>query len=352
METKLIRHIEDQDWQAANLVSDKSLFNPFTKDQLKVIREHAIQLNQWKKANWKWHNFINITVLLGILFSDAIILFYWGPLLTEKINLVFSILVCGVLHSFLAYSLVNFSLHEGAAHGAIITVKGPLTKFLSVLANNSCRLYFADPQFYEVNHQLHHQKFATREDGAFSNFVGSRRILKSLLPFAMLLNMTDYKIHSGMKWSKSRFLSAGIGGIYFIVYFILALRRVNLAYAIMTLGLLGTWIGFVLDRFRESSEHCLMPLNTFNGSRSLGVGFWAMLIGGGPWGQPCHLSHHLAPQLTWYHQVQLHHVLLEVMTEDQKKFFIMEEKYSSFPQFWGHVIKEIRTIETQISAAP
>lgn len=204
------------------------------------------------------------------------------------------------------------------------------------------------PIFYEINHQLHHQKFATKEDGAFSNFVGRWRILKSLMPFAMLFNITDYKIHSGLMWTKSRFFSAFVGAVYFLMYFVLAVKKVNFVYAVMTLGFLGTWVGFVLDRFRESSEHCLMPLNTLNGSRSLGVGFWAMLIGGGPWGQPCHLSHHLAPQLTWYHQIQLHYVLLGIMTKEQKDFFIMEEAFSSFPQFWQKTMSQIKIAEQEV----
>lgn len=348
MKQKLVRYIDEKDWQAAQLVTRTASLQSFSKDQLTFIRFEAHKMYDWKKRHWKLHNLINVSVLLGILISDAVIVLSWGPWLAQELNLIFAIVFCGLIHSFLAYSLVNFSLHEGAAHDAIISVKGPISKFLSKLANNSCRLYFSDPVFYEINHQLHHQKFASKEDGAFSNFVGSRRILKSLMPFAMLFNLTDYKIHSGMKWTKSRFLSAVVGGIYFLTYFALAARQVNFIYALMTLGFLGTWIGFVLDRFRESSEHCLMPLNTLNGSRSLGVGFWAMLIGGGPWGQPCHLSHHLAPQLTWYHQIQLHFVLLEIMTKEQKDFFIMEEGFSNFPSFWQQTMKKIKSAEQEI----
>lgn len=348
MKQELIRRIDEKDWLAAKQVTQSISFQSFTKEQLTYLRCEAQTMNQWKKSHWKTHNLINTLVLLGILISDAVIVLSWGPWLAQQVNIFVAIALCGLIHSFLAYSLVNFSLHEGAAHDAIITVKGPISKLLAIMANNSCRLFFADPIFYETNHQLHHQKFASKEDGAFSNFVGSRRILKSLIPFAMLFNLTDYKIHSGMKWTKSRFTSAVIGGSYFLIYFVLAVRQVNFIYALMTLGFLGTWIGFVLDRFRESSEHCLMPLNTLNGSRSLGVGFWAMLVGGGPWGQPCHLSHHLAPQLTWYHQIQLHYILLNIMTKQQKEFFVMEEGFSSFPQFWKNIMKQIKSTEQDI----
>ncbi len=49
-----------------------------------------------------------------------------------------------------------------------------------------------------------------------------------------------------------------------------------------------------------------MPLDNANGSRSFGLGFWGLLVGGGPWGSPCHWEHHLVPSLPWYQQLILH----------------------------------------------
>ncbi len=62
-------------------------------------------------------------------------------------------------------------------------------------------------------------------------------------------------------------------------------------------------VGFYLDRVRQFTEHNLMPLDNPNGSRSFGIGFWGLLVGGGPWGSPCHWEHHLVPSLPWYQQL-------------------------------------------------
>lgn len=49
MKQKLTRRIDENDWQAAKLVSQKISVKPFTKEQLTYVRE-AQKMNQWKKS--------------------------------------------------------------------------------------------------------------------------------------------------------------------------------------------------------------------------------------------------------------------------------------------------------------
>jgi fatty acid desaturase len=87
-------------------------------------------------------------------------------------------------------------------------------------------------------------------------------------------------------------------------------------------------VGFYLDRLRQYTEHNLMPLESTSGARSLGVGFWGILVGGGPWGQPCHMAHHLVPSIPWYQQILLHRYIAWLLTLDQRKQFLL-------PPFFG-----------------
>ena len=49
-----------------------------------------------------------------------------------------------------------------------------------------------------------------------------------------------------------------------------------------------------------------------------------MLIGGGPWGQPCHWEHHLMASLTWYHQLVLHRFVVRQLSPAQRKQFLIQ----------------------------
>jgi hypothetical protein len=77
----------------------------------------------------------------------------------------------------------------------------------------------------------------------------------------------------------------------------------------------------VLDRTRESIEHCNMPADVKFGSWEMGLSPVALLIGGGPWGQPCHFSHHIAPEFSWYQQILLHIKLKEILPQKFAKGF-------------------------------
>jgi fatty acid desaturase len=67
-----------------------------------------------------------------------------------------------------------------------------------------------------------------------------------------------------------------------------------------------------------------MPLDNREGARSFGVGFWGLLIGGGPWGQPCHWVHHLVASVPWYQQIRLHFYIQGLLTETQKRQFLLQ----------------------------
>jgi fatty acid desaturase len=66
-----------------------------------------------------------------------------------------------------------------------------------------------------------------------------------------------------------------------------------------------------------------MPSGRYNSARSMGYGFWGLLIGGGPWGQPCHQVHHLFPGLAWYNQLRMHNRFVRALTQEQKERFLL-----------------------------
>ena len=47
----------------------------------------------------------------------------------------------------------------------------------------------------------------------------------------------------------------------------------------------------------------------------------SMIICGGPWGQPYHFAHHIAPNLNWYQQILLGNKINNLLTPEQKSFF-------------------------------
>jgi fatty acid desaturase len=102
------------------------------------------------------------------------------------------------------------------------------------------------------------------------------------------------------------------------------LQRYSLLTVLVALVLVFPNFGFWLDRLRQYTEHNVMPLNAVDGARDLGNGFWGMLIGGGPWGQPCHWTHHLMPGIPWYNQLRLHGFVKNILTDEQKDVFLLK----------------------------
>jgi fatty acid desaturase len=326
-----MRPISKEEWLAAETLGRVDFPDGLRVDQIRLIRSWAAERVGRQRQNVFWHNLLNTAVLILLLASDISTIWLFPRLFDiGEYGIWAAGLLAALVHGTLAYSMVVFSLHEGAAHDLIILGKGPTTTALRIFASNLCRLFFADPIFYKSNHLLHHSKFATQEDGAFSNFVSPRRILISLLPFVHLVSLSDYQIHKATGVTRSRLWTALLSILYALALAYIAVTQGGWMFAILSVGFLGPWIGFSLDRLRESSEHSLMPLHIYNGSRDLGTSVWAFWIGGGPWGQPCHLSHHLGPGLAWYNQIRLHSYLRKTLEPRQQQALMMQGSYPRF----------------------
>ncbi len=289
-----------------------SRFPFFSDAQLAAIRGEARRLDQWVKQHVALHDALNTFVMASLLALDVMAI------------LRLPILLAIAAHGYIMYGLTNMSLHEGAGHNGLIRGKGRLAALLRVAANNLCRLFFADPEFYRSRHVFHHAKFGTAEDGAFTNIVLPHRFLLCLLPLAGVMPFVDYKIHAGETYTKSRALSDASSVAYLgVLAAMIGVHEGDWQRSLFVLVLGGPWLAFVLDRLRETTEHQLMPTHAQNGARSFGPGLWGFLIGGGAWGQPCHLMHHLAPGLPWYMQLRLHGRVAGLMTEAQRRAFLL-----------------------------
>lgn len=82
---------------------------------------------------------------------------------------------------------------------------------------------------------------------------------------------------------------------------------------------------FVLNALRKYVEYNLLPGGE-SSHRSLGTGFWATLVGGGPWGQSCSLIQKLCPHLPWYGRIMGHYKLSELLDSEQKRALMPLEK--------------------------
>jgi len=205
------------------------------------------------------------------------------------------------------------------------------------IASNLCRIASAEPQYFARYHLPHHLKFGTEEDGEFLNFVVPRRYWLSLLPLAAITNFNDFVIHRPPSYTRSRLVSVAMALTYNLTYAWLMWRAFGWVVPVVMLVLLPH-VGFYLDRLRQFTEHNLMPLENDNGARSLGLGFWGMLLGGGPWGSPCHLEHHLAVGLPWFGQLLLHVHLRTVLTPRQREQFLLQPVIG-WPKLWWGIMR-------------
>lgn len=227
-------------------------------------------------------------------------------------------LVFGVAHGFLGYSYVVYTLHLGAGHR--LFGEGWLRR----LAFHSSRLLFADPLQYREAHLRHHRSLGQKEDGAFTHYVLPARIIKSMLPGAGVLFPNDYKIHHGETYTLSR-LQSDLIGLSFLGFEVWIVSPYHAWYwTVLALAFVAPWIGSILDRTRESIEHQLMPSDNQYGTREFGMNFWGLLWGGGPWGQPCHFSHHFAPDLNWLDQIRLHRYFRKTLRPEMLEYFGFE----------------------------
>jgi len=299
---------------------------PLTPDQLQAIDLKAKQLLKESISHPTRHNLLGISVILLLLVID---------MLSFTLSGTTGLVVMTVVHGFILYSLTNYTMHEGAGHKRII-LGNPTLAFL---VNNVSRLYFADPEHYKLGHPSHHQHLGTANDMAFTQMVEPKRIAKSFLPGAGLFEFNDYKIHSGDTWTKSKITSLVIGLSFSAVLFFIGKDHQSPAMLIFMLLVGAPWISFSLDRLRESSEHMLVHSDDLPEARELGNTFWGYVVGGGPWGQPCHLSHHIATSLTWYQQLRLSNSITKIMTLEQRKHFFVEDGFLGYPKKFIQLMK-------------
>lgn len=275
-------------------------------------------------------------------FPFAVLAAAWGMniffLVPSLTSIPAKIFLFGFGHGLVGYGWVVYALHEGAGHRLFV---GPtrMQAILRGLAFHASRLKFADPVYYAEVHRTHHRHLGNERDGAFTHYVQGSRILRSLLPGAGILFPNDYKIHQAENYTRSRAMSDVVGGAWLAFEVYLLSANLPWAWALFAIVFVSTWFGMVLDRLRESIEHQWMATSPIWGSRELGLGPLAMLVGGGPWGQPCHFSHHLAPDLTWYQQLWLHRELREVLNPQQAAF--IDYGASSAQVLWNAIRRQV-----------
>jgi len=333
---------------ASKLYQQEHPFPSLTKSQMQKIHSKE---NDYFKQTLKHpylHNAVSVTILLFLLSQTFLIPLVYVPFSVSLLSGIFPLLLAqgivllfwGLIYGWIGYSAVIYTIHEGAAHNRIIFVRGGGTRILNFLANNFSRLYFGDPVYYREAHLRHHQYFGTEQDGAFTNFVYPKRYWTSLIPFAGMLNFNDYRIHTGQKFTKSRAVTDVLSSILCLITLGIMIGQ-GQGWIFSPLFILGVgyWFSFNLDRLRETTEHNLMPTDSVNGVRNFGCGFWGLLVGGGPWGQPCHLSHHLGSMLPWYSQNRLYWDIKKVLSPKQKEAFLLDGSFWAYPRLLVKILK-------------
>jgi fatty acid desaturase len=303
--------------------ANKSDIPAFTSEQEEQIKAAILIARDYAKNNPTIHFLLQLFPYL-VLFSAWLFVILLLPRLIE--NTLVLTLVLGALHGMIGYQWVIYGMHEGAGHGLFRKRNSQIEKLFNWLAFHSCRLFMADPEFYAKAHKTHHRYLGTIEDQAQTNYVHTRRVLISLLPGAGILFPNDYRIHKGDDLSFSLVVSGLIGGARLALEISLLANYLHWSLVILAFGLIGPWIGLSLDRIRESIEHHLMPADKVWGTRELGLSFMALVIAGGPWGQPCHFTHHLAQDLNWYQQLLLHKKLKTILSSSQQDFISFRHK--------------------------
>jgi hypothetical protein len=318
----------------------------FTPEQLRAIQTEVKSLREFADRHPILSDLAALLPFIALLSAWTFLIFIL-PALVGSRALLFVLLFMG--HGFIGYSWVIYGIHEGAGHGLFRNRKNPLHRLLRFLAFHSSRLMMADPVHYSEQHKSHHRFTGTEADGSQTNFVLGGRVLRSLLPGAGILFPNDYRVHHGEGITVSLLLSGLVGGLRVAIEVHALRSRFSIPECLLLLLFFSPWIGLSLDRVRESLEHHLMPRSPITGTRELGLSPLALLITGGPWGQPCHLPHHLAPELGWIQQIALHFKLKnEILTEDQLRFFGFRTSPLSLI---GREIRKHLELERQIKGA-
>jgi hypothetical protein len=335
-------HLEDL--AAARRHQDRELvgYPALTDPQRRILREQARRAVAWTNAHPHLHNAIGVAVLTSLFAADVFALLVLPALLPldpgRWTGTLLAAAICGTLHGVLVLNIVTFSVHEGAAHDRIILGGGPVARALRLLANNACRLFLADPVYYAEGHYDHHRAFGTERDGSFASHVRPRRLLVACLPLAPLFSTSDFIPWRPQAWTASRRLSHRLTHLHLALLLAPTIALHGWTFALVAVLGIGSWLSFALDRVRESTEHVFLPLDRTHGTRDLGLGFWGLLLGGGPWGQPCHAAHHLEPALAWYQQLALHVTLRRILTPAQRRLFFLRPGIG-FPLLLARVLR-------------
>lgn len=320
-------------------------FEGLSDDQLLLLMTRGRILYKWFKNHPYVHSLISAAVILFLAAADFSVLLLLPRLWLRphEINALLSILVAsavvGILHSWIMYSLGVYSLHEGATHKVIFPSRGAIGRAAGFFANNLCRVAGAEPEYYSAHHMSHHAKFGTTDDGEFLNFVLPLRYWLTFLPMAAVFNFSDFVIHRPLRYTRGRLVTGAWSAMYQGLYGYFIYRSFGLLFTLLVLVVLLPHVGFYIDRLRQFTEHNLMPLDNKNGSRSFGIGFWGLLVGGGPWGSPCHWEHHLVASLPWYQQISLHRYVKTLLTQRQRRQFLIEPVIG-FPKLWWRLLRE------------
>jgi fatty acid desaturase len=326
-------------------------FEGLSDDQLNRFAAEGQRLHRWFKAHPYLHNAIAVPVLIFLFGAD-----YWALLELPRYFLpegqahsAWMILLAGTLagsiHSYLMYSMAILSVHEAFTHEVLFQKIGPISRAAHFLSAHVCRVTGAEPNFYAEHHITHHREFGTEEDGELLNFVRPRRYWMSWLPFAALYS--DFASHRPVGYTASRKVTLALTILFNGTYSYFMYHAFGLWFTVLVMLVFYPHFGFYLDRTRQFTEHNLMPPENKNGARSFGLGFWGMLLGGGPWGTPCHLEHHLLPHLPWYHQLMLHHHLRSLMTPRQREQFLVQPVIG-WPKLWWRLVRDHHAIEHRL----
>lgn len=303
-----------------------------SKEQYAAVIDQGRSLLAWTKNHPTLHNTINTLLLIALLALDLGVLALANKF--YHLNPVLAVAAGILVHGFVTYSIIIFTIHEGASHDRIIITQGKFSGLLAKLANNMSRLYSADPIYYAENHILHHKYYGTEKDGTFLNHILPSRFWKSLIPVLSFFSFNDFKVHAGDELTRSKLLSIFITFIFYSIIIFYVLKGMPIS-SVLVLILCSSWMSRVLDRLRESYEHNLMPDDNRLASRSLGLSFWGIMIGGGPWGQPCHYMHHIFPSLPWYGQIAMHYRVKNLYNDAQRKEIFVNSFWEVPQKFFG-----------------
>ena len=351
----MITHLDEV--AAAQAYQQAHAFEPISDEQMASILVRGRRLFQWFKAHPWIHNTINGSVIAILLATDYFVLaelpryFMTEGQPLDGLRLFAASMAAGGTHSFLLYSLGSLSLHEAASHRIVFVGRGRLARLGHWVSVNLSRLGAADPDLYSASHMAHHAKFGTADDAEFLNFVVPRRFFMTLLPLAAFVNFSDFIAHRALTYTRGRIISATVAAVFNLGLAALCYSRYGGPFTLLTMFVFTPHVGFCLDRLRQFTEHNLMPLENRNGARSLGTGFWGMLVGGGPWGQPCHWEHHLVPSLPWYQQLILHRHVKSVLSPRQRQQFLIAPVFG-FPRLWWHIVTELYLFRRHVAAGP